>query len=147
MQMTFPSIKLLTYREQWAVLEQETNSFALVVMAYLKAQETRTNAEDRLRWEINLVRTLHAKNYTREQIYELLRFIHWVLTLSTRLEQQFGQAVQEFQEEKMKYIPEFLQDAMEDGALMTAREMIMIALAESIEEFMQFVHEEARQIA
>lgn len=128
MEMTFPSIKLLTYRDQWAVLEAETNPFALVVMAYLKAQETRKNNQDRLRWKIDLVRALYAKEYTREQIYELLRFIHWVLILPTTLEEQFEQAVREFQEEKMKYIPEFLQDAMEDGIeigeLKVARTMV-----------------------
>lgn len=41
MAMNFPAIKLLAYREQWSVLEGDTNPFAMVVMAYLKAQETR----------------------------------------------------------------------------------------------------------
>jgi hypothetical protein len=97
-------------------------------MTYLKAQATRKNHQDRLRWKIDLVRALYAKEYTREQIYELLRFVHWVLVLPKALEQQFEQAVREFQEEKMKYIPEFLQDAMEDGIeigeLKIAREMV-----------------------
>ncbi len=128
MGMTFPSIKLLAYREQWAALEAATNLFALVVMAYLKAQATRKDNQDRLRWKIDLVRALYAKEYTREQIYELLRFIHWVLVLPRALEQQFEQAVREFQEEKMKYLPEFLQDAMDDGIeigeLKIAREMV-----------------------
>ncbi len=115
MEMPFPSIKLLAYRERWAALETETNPFALVVMAYLQAQATRKNNQDRLRWKIDLVRALYAKEYTCEQIYELLRFIHWVLVLPKVLEQQFEPAVREFQEEKMKYLPEFLQDAMDDG--------------------------------
>ena len=85
MAMTFPAIKLLTYREQWSTLEREDNPFAIVVMAYLKAQETRKDDQDRLRWKINLVRALYAKEYTRQQVYELLRFIHRVLVLQKSL--------------------------------------------------------------
>ncbi|MEI2689585.1 MAG: hypothetical protein V9H69_07660 [Anaerolineae bacterium] len=39
--LDFPTVKLLDYRKQWSKLEFSVNPFATVVMAHLKAQETR----------------------------------------------------------------------------------------------------------
>ena len=39
--LDFPVVKLLDYREQISALEQHHNPFALVVLAHLRAQETR----------------------------------------------------------------------------------------------------------
>lgn len=75
---------------------------------------------------------LYDKAYTRKQIFELLRFIHWVLFLPVELEKSFESEVREYQEEKMRYLPEFLQDAMDDGVeigrLRNAREMVISVL-------------------
>lgn len=54
----FPVVKLLDYRERWAELEESQNPFATVVMAHLKAQETRHADEERKAWKFNLVRRL-----------------------------------------------------------------------------------------
>ena len=43
----FDTVKLLDYQAQWAALEASPNPFATVVMAHLKAQETKRNATDR----------------------------------------------------------------------------------------------------
>ena len=43
----FPIVKLLDYKEKWDSLEQSSNPFAVVTMAYLQAIETRNNPEDR----------------------------------------------------------------------------------------------------
>lgn len=43
----FPVVKLLDYQQQWSTLETNRNPFATVVMAHLKAQETRFDAQGR----------------------------------------------------------------------------------------------------
>ena len=43
----FSAVKLLDYRSQWSSLEQSRNPFATMVMAHLKAQETRRSVSDR----------------------------------------------------------------------------------------------------
>ena len=51
-------VKLLDYRDRWQALEQDSNPFALVVMAHLKTQATRRNATDLKEWKLRLIRTL-----------------------------------------------------------------------------------------
>ena len=46
--LRFPVVKLLDYQVDWAALEVDENPFATVVMAHLKALETR--ADDRARF-------------------------------------------------------------------------------------------------
>lgn len=53
--MAFPIVKLLDYADQWAMLESSKNPFAVVIMAHLKAQETRRYPKSRLRWKIEIV--------------------------------------------------------------------------------------------
>ena len=44
----FPIAKLLDYKDRWQELEESRNPFATVVMAHLKAQETRAESLPRL---------------------------------------------------------------------------------------------------
>ncbi len=114
--LTFPTVKLLDYRQQWAALEQSNNPFAMVVMAYLKAQETSGNEAERLAWKLSLVRQLYARGYKAEDVRNLFQFIDWVMQLPQALEQAFWQEVQQYEEEKrMRYITSVERIGLEKG--------------------------------
>ena len=71
----FPTVKLLDYRERWAELEQSDSPFAVLVMAHLKAQETRKRSDERLFWKVTLVKALYGRGYNRKEILRLYWFI------------------------------------------------------------------------
>ncbi len=54
----FPIVKLLDYNERWEELENSTNPFATVVMAHLKAKQTRKNVSQRRQWKLFITKRL-----------------------------------------------------------------------------------------
>jgi len=101
----FGMVKLLDYREQWVTLEQNSNPFAVVVMAHLKAQETRRDSRQRKESKLSLIRQLYEQRYDRREIVNLFRFIDWVIILPKRLEREFWQELKVYEEERrMPYI-------------------------------------------
>ncbi len=100
----FPVVKLLDY-QQWSALEASSNPFATVVMAHLKAQETRQDRQERFEWKLALTRRLYEKGYGREDVINLFGFIDWVMSLPSELEQEFQQELSQYEEERrMPYI-------------------------------------------
>jgi hypothetical protein len=100
----FPIEKLLDWHARWAELEANPNPFALVVMAHLKAQESKDGVT-RKGWKLRLVRLLYVRGYTREQILELFRVLDWILQLPQDLEREFTRELMAFEEQaKMPYI-------------------------------------------
>jgi len=101
----FPVVKLLDYQQQWSALEVSRNPFATVVMAHLKAQETRQERQERFEWKLAITRRLYEKGYEREDVINLFGFIDWVMSLPEELEQEFWQEVIHLEEEqRMPYI-------------------------------------------
>lgn len=98
--LRFRPIKLLDYREQWARLETDPNPFAVVVMAHLKSQETRHDASARKQWKFSFFRMLYERNYSRENILELFRFIDWLMRLPTALEKELRREIDAYEEER-----------------------------------------------
>ncbi len=66
-EFTFPIVKLLDYKQQWEMLEQSRNPFATVIMAHLKAQETRRDQRQRKLWKFTLIRQLYERRYSGYQ--------------------------------------------------------------------------------
>jgi hypothetical protein len=100
----FPVEKVLDWRSRWAELEASTNRFALVVMAHLKAQESKDGLM-RKGWKLRLVRLMYQRGHGREDILELFRVIDWLLRLPDELEREFMRELMAFEEEtKMPYI-------------------------------------------
>ena len=89
MRLNFPVVKLLDFEAKWEYLEESRNPFAVVTMAHLKALATKRKGRERLQWKINLVKALYERGYKRKEIFELFRFIDWVLALNPALEQIF----------------------------------------------------------
>jgi len=100
--LEFPAVKLLDYRERWDELDASANPFATVVMAHLKAQETRQDAEGRKRWKLFLIRRLYERGYSRADVLQLFRFIDWVLQLPEEVEEMVWQEVRVYEEERRK---------------------------------------------
>ena len=98
-------MKLLDYQQQWSTLEVSQNPFATVVMAHLKAIETRNDSLRRFEWKLTLTRRLYERQFQREDVINLFQFIDWVMSLPSELEQEFWQEVIQYEEERrMPYI-------------------------------------------
>ena len=101
----FPVVKLIDYQQQWSALEDSSNPFATVVMAHLKAQETRADRSRRFEWKLAITRRLYERRFSREDVINLFQFIDWVMSLPEELEQEFWQEVIHLEEEqRMPYI-------------------------------------------
>ena len=112
----FPVVKLLDLGQEWERLEASTNPFAVVVMAHLKASQTRKNRNERLRWKIELTRSLYEKGYKRQDVINLFHFIDWVMSLPRELEQDYWREVQQLEEERqMPYISSVERRGIEQG--------------------------------
>jgi hypothetical protein len=112
----FPVVKLMDYRDQWSTLEESDNPFAVVVMAHLKAQETRKDDNERKLWKFILIRRLYERGYEKEYIKKLLKFIDWLLQLPKELEEELLQDLRNYEEENlMPYVTSFERIGMEKG--------------------------------
>jgi hypothetical protein len=77
----------------------------MVVLAHLKAMETRRSPADRHVWKIRLAKGLYQRGMAPEDVRRLFDFIDWVMELPEPLERVFGQALHAFQQErKMPFI-------------------------------------------
>jgi hypothetical protein len=126
-------IKLLDYEPKLNTLWQSSNPFAVVVLAHLQTLQTRRKPAERYHAKFNLIRMLYRRGWSQQDIYELLRFIDWVMTLPEGLEQQLQTELDRFEEEvKMRYVPTFERRALEQGEIQGSRkkaqEFIMEAL-------------------
>jgi hypothetical protein len=79
--LQFPTVKLLDYRHRQALLETESNPFAVLTLSHLKAQETRHDPAQRYVWKLRLIKSLYRRGYAKQDILELFRFIDWLLEL------------------------------------------------------------------
>lgn len=105
----------LDYNKDWERLESEPNPFAVVVMAQLKVLEA-LNKNDLLAWKLRLVRMLYQRDYSRQDVLELFRFIDWLVKLPEELEQQFWLEVNKDEEaRRMPYITSVERIGMQRG--------------------------------
>jgi hypothetical protein len=88
----------------------------VVVMAHLKAQETRNDGQQRKLWKFTLTRRLYEQGYERQDILNLYRFIDWLLELPEGLELEFQQEIEQFEQERqMTYISSIERNAEQKG--------------------------------
>lgn len=131
--MVFPVVKVVDYLEGWGELERSRNPFSVVVMAHLKAQETRQNTQERFEWKLRLTRMLYERGYRKEEVLGLYGFIDWVIRLPEGLEELVHEEIiREEEERAMPYITtaerigrkKGLQEGVQQGMLEDAREML-----------------------
>jgi hypothetical protein len=112
----FPIIKLVDYAQRPEELEGSSNPFAVVVLAHLKAQQTRGDAESRYNWKWSLVRMLYDRGLSAEPIRQLFRFIDWMMDLPQDLETAFTDQLHQLEQEKhMPYVTSVERLAHEKG--------------------------------
>ncbi len=103
--MTFPTAKLLEYACREAELEADKNPFAKIVLAHMKALETRRDPETRRLWKFRLVRNLHELGFDREEVRQLFNIIDWLMELPPRLDEMVWDEIKKYEEEqKMPFI-------------------------------------------
>ncbi len=129
--LKFPIIKLLDYRAKLTQLERSQNPFALVVLAHLRALETKRAPQKRMLAKLQLMR---GRGFTKKYIAELLRFIDWVLTLPAELEEQLTDTVEKEEEnmKRQKYVTSWermgeakgLEQGLEQGQIRSLRTTI-----------------------
>ena len=106
--MTWPPAKLLDHAKQAATLEASDNPFAKVVLAHLKALETRHEPQSRKMWKVRLVRGLYERGFSGEDVRQLLRIIDWLMELPSPLNDEVDQEVESYlEEERMPYVTSF----------------------------------------
>jgi hypothetical protein len=105
MGLNFISTKLLDYKDKWTYLEKIENPFAIVVMAHLKALETKNDTSLRKQWKFELAKLLYEKGYLEKEVLDLYKFIDWILNLPDKLEELFLQEISIYEKEKkMPYV-------------------------------------------
>ncbi len=97
----FPIVKLLDYAPKYQELESDPNPFAVVVLAHLKALETRRSPAERHAWKVRLVKGLYERGMDPEDVRQLFRFIDWVMGLPEPLEELFWDEIDAYQQENV----------------------------------------------
>ncbi len=97
----FPVVKLLDYASKYQELESDPNPFAVLVLAQLKALETRRSPAERQAWKVRLVKGLYDRGMGPEDVRLLFRFIDWIMDLPEPLERLFWDEIDTYQQEKV----------------------------------------------
>ncbi|MDM8520236.1 hypothetical protein QUF64_09320 [Anaerolineales bacterium HSG6] len=129
----FSSIKLMNY--SISELEQSDNPFAIVVLAHLHTKATKHQHQTRydLRWR--LTRMLYEREYSREQVISLYIYIDWLMALPKKLELQFNQQLDQYEEEqKMPYIISAVRYGIEEGIQQGVEQGIQQGIEEGIQQ-------------
>jgi hypothetical protein len=112
----FPTCKLLDLLEKQDELEQSHSPAAVLVLANWATQQTQRDAGARLGWKKQLMRSLYAKDFKREDILELYRLIDWLLELPPPLEREFRTEIFNCERENdMPYVTNMERFGREEG--------------------------------
>ena len=127
----FPAVKLLDLAAQEVLLETSANPFAKIVLAHLKARETRNNPADRHAWKILLVRRLYKSGLNAKDVRELFRLIDWMMELPPTLNNLFRQQVDQIEEEnRMPFVTSIERIGMCKGLYLGIESVLRIRFGE-----------------
>lgn len=137
--LKFPIAKLLDYQTQWEELEQNSNPFAIIVMAHLKTKATTGNPQQRKQWKWNLVRRLFERGYDREDVLQLFRLVDWMMALPQELQGEFRQELTRYQEENQMPLLSRIElmakeEGRQEGIVQTARQSAIAVLETRFQE-------------
>ena len=125
----FAMAKLIDWGQDWVALETNANPFATVVMAHLKALETREDAPLRKQWKFTLTRRLYEQGYQRQNVLNLYLFIDWLMMLPPGIEASFIQELEQYEREKqMPYVTTIERRAKQEGLVEGALNAIELGL-------------------
>lgn len=115
----FLVIKLINYQNKQDELERSNNPFASAILCQLAAVEMKSKPdEQRKQVKFALTRRLYDKGFTKHQVYNLYKFIDWLIGLPKPLELEYKNKVYELEEsKKMAYVSFIEKLGMERGKL------------------------------
>ena len=93
-------MKLQPFAQRETELEASQNPFSKVVLAHLKARQTRDDPEARRLCKIQLVRGLYESGLGAKDVRELFNVIDWMMRLPGKLSKLFWKDVATMQKEK-----------------------------------------------
>lgn len=104
-QLRFPVCKLLDLARAERRLLRNPNPFAIVVLAQIKALQTRNALPRRQIWKTTLARLGYGRGYPKRTILDLFSFVDWVMVLPGKLEREFETEHTQFEAaHSMKYV-------------------------------------------
>jgi hypothetical protein len=131
--LEFPMVKLLDYEADLEALERHDNPFAQVVLAHLKARQTRHDPADRYAWKLRLVRGLYDRGWTAHDVRQLFRVLDWIMALPSELETQFRSMLYRYEQEKhMPYVTSMERLAKEEGIEQGLRDGVIQGIESSL---------------
>ncbi len=140
--LRFQHVKLLDFAAHEAVLEASTNPFATVVLAHLKARETRGDPVGRHGWKLRLVRGLYERGFSAQDVRELFRLIDWLMELPPALAGIFQQELDKLQEEKrMPFVTSIERLALRKGLRRGIESLLKVRFGEAGLKLMPEIHE------
>ena len=114
----FPVCKLLDFKGNWTALEASENLAAAIIMAHLRAMETRRDMNRRFEYRWEITRAVYERGYGRKEVWELLRLIDWLLTLPEELKLEYRNRVLEYEKENdMPHVTVFESVSHQEGLL------------------------------
>ena len=112
----FPVCKLLDFRARREELEAHPHPAAIIILAHLRALETRKDMSQRLALRRELTRLVYERGYGRKDVLEIMRLLDWLLTLPPDLTLAHRQWVIDYEKEKaMPYVTSFEVLSREEG--------------------------------
>ncbi len=115
-QLRFPVCKLLELARNETRLLRNPNPFAIVVLAQIKALQTKGSLRQRRVWKATLAKLGYERNYTKRTILDLFSFVDWVMVLPKKLERDFDREHTQYEDSRsMKYVTGIERRGIEKG--------------------------------
>jgi hypothetical protein len=135
---TFPLCKLLDFKERWDELERSDNPVAHLIMAQLRALETRGNMTLRMERKWELTQRLYEKGLSEKVFWDLHRLSDWFLPLPKKLELQLRERILSYEQKGvMPYVSSFERFAREEGLEQGRKEGLEKGIQKGIEKGME----------
>jgi hypothetical protein len=113
---TYPVIKLLDF--DCPGLDKDNSLFAVITRVQLAKLKSEKNPDKRYSFRLDLTKGLYSREYSKEQIIRLYRFIDYVLKLPEPQALQFNKEMELFEEARtMPYMSTIERAAKEEGIL------------------------------
>ena len=135
----FPLAKIIDYIDYDFEKEYRKNPFSILMQAYLKTMETQGDNFKRYQWKKKFVATLYQLGFAHKTLYNLFRFIEWMMELPDELENKLYQEVNEMKgEQAMSFIifPEkkWREEGVKEGLKQGIKQGIQKGIQKGIQE-------------